>query len=234
MFSRYAALVKNMRGVVLFDPSDDVSQDLKWLIDRFKYRVLGVPPSLAHEISKESKVLVQLAYPHATIMNFVNSLANNLNIQRGLSEAICLASCYISPILALGPKSQAALESLATHKVTSRIDMKIQDWKLHLRIADYSILDLYEWSTTQAEKLWEANLNLNSIIHERLEKIRKDEKRYWRLQRGNRNPIIFLSYIDPVYMMHAKNVNIDFLRDYDKNIASACLAINVAVFIKPP
>jgi len=51
MFSRYAALVKNMRGVVLFSPTDDVSEDLKWLVERFRYRVLGVPQSLVERVS---------------------------------------------------------------------------------------------------------------------------------------------------------------------------------------
>lgn len=233
MFSRYAALVKNMRGVVVFDPTDDVSQDLKWLVNRFKYRVLGVSPSLAGELVKVAKPLVPLAYPHREIVDFVDLTSKALSLNYSIAEAICLASCYVSPLLTLGPKAQSFMKELAVSEVPSKIELSLKDWKLHLRIADYSILDLYEWSTTQAQKLWLEDVNVEELISERLVAIRKDERRYWRLQRGSMEPRTFLAYLDLVQIFRRRGVDLKAITKYDKDVVSACLAINVSVFIRP-
>ncbi|MHC1601145.1 MAG: hypothetical protein ACXQTB_02220 [Candidatus Nezhaarchaeales archaeon] len=223
-----------MRGVVIFNPADDVSQDLKWLSERFKYRILGVPPSLTDKISRMMKPLISLAYPHKELIDFIKFVSETLNIDHEIAEAICLASCYVSPILALGSKSQESLKSISISEVPTKIKMSLQDWKLHLRIADYSVLDLYEWSTSHAQKLWDSEVDIENLVAERLKAIRKDEKRYWRLQRGDLEPTTFLVYLDLVQTLWKKLVGLKVLSKYDKDVASACLAINVAVFIKPP
>jgi len=233
MLSRYAALVKNMRGIVIFNPGDDVTQDLKWLSERFRYRVLGIPPSLIDKISKVMRPLVPLAYPHKDLIDFIKFVSQALNIDHEVAEAICLASCYVSPILALGSKAQTSLKSIAITEVPTKIEMNLQSWKLHLRIADYSILDLYEWSTSHAERIWEHEVNVESMIAERLKAIEKDKKRYWRLERGSLEPRTFLVYLDLIQALWRKTVNPKVLSKYDKDLASACLAINVAAFIKP-
>lgn len=232
MFSHYAAIVKNMRGVIVFDPADDVSQDLKWLIDRFKYRHLGVPPSLAEKLNKSTKPLVTLAYPHREVIDFANFVSKALGLRSLISEAICLASCYVSPLLVLGPKAQSSLKDIAVEEVASRIKISLNDWKLHLRIADYSVLDLYEWSTTQAQKLWFQSINVEELIRERAMAVRKDGKRYWRLQRGEAEPKTFLAYLDLVQILYKRNVDFKAMLCYDANVVSACLAINVAVFVR--
>jgi len=44
-FARYAAIVKNLRGVVLADLLEEAaSRGLEWLTKRFRYRDLGVVP----------------------------------------------------------------------------------------------------------------------------------------------------------------------------------------------
>ncbi len=46
-FSRYATLVKNLRGVLIVDPDDElVPNILRWLSRRFRYRLVGVPPKV--------------------------------------------------------------------------------------------------------------------------------------------------------------------------------------------
>jgi hypothetical protein len=49
LFARYAAVVKNLRGVALFDLGEEGSWDsVEWLVRRFRYRDLGVTsPELA-------------------------------------------------------------------------------------------------------------------------------------------------------------------------------------------
>ena len=43
MFARYAAVVKNLRGIALFDLGEEGSWDsVEWLVRRFRYRDLGV------------------------------------------------------------------------------------------------------------------------------------------------------------------------------------------------
>jgi len=231
VFSRYAALVKNMRGVVLFSPADDVSEDLKWLVERFRYRVLGVPPSLTDKVSRVEKPLVPLAYPSKDIKDFVEFVASSAGLEREVAEAICLASCYVSPLLALGPGAQKSLKELAVGEVSSRIEMGVKDWKLHLRIADYSVLDLYEWSTTQAQRLWQKDVDVEELISERVAAIKRDQKRYWRLQRGELEPRTFLVYLDLIQSLHRAGALGSIVR-HGVDIVSACLAINVSVFVK--
>ena len=231
VFSRYAALVKNMRGVVLFSPTDNVSEDLKWLVERFRYRVLGVPPSLVNKVSRAEKPLVPLAYPSKDIKDFVELVASSMGLEREVAEATCLASCYVSPLLALGPGAQKSLKELAVGEVSSKIEMGVKDWKLHLRIADYSVLDLYEWSTTQAQGLWQKEVDVEKLISERVAAIKRDQKRYWRLQRGELEPRTFLVYLDLVQSLHRAGA-LGSIVGHDVNIVLACLAINVSVFVR--
>ncbi|MEM4425333.1 MAG: hypothetical protein QW335_05085 [Candidatus Nezhaarchaeales archaeon] len=226
-------MVKNMRGVVVFDPAEDVSQDLKWLTNRFKYRILGISPSLAKNLTKVVKPLVPLAYPHREVMDFVDFTSRTLNLEYGIAEAICLASCYVSPLLALGSRAQSFMREVAVSEVTSKIEIGLKDWKLHLRIADYSVLDLYEWSTTQAQKLWFDDVSIEEVMSERATAIKRDERRYWRLQRGSLEPRTFLVYLDLIQSLYKKGLDPKSITKYDKNVISACLAINVSVFIKP-
>ncbi|MEM3763504.1 MAG: hypothetical protein QW721_03740 [Desulfurococcaceae archaeon] len=42
-FSRYAAIVKNLRGVMLFNMDEEgVEASIHWLVKRFRYRNLGL------------------------------------------------------------------------------------------------------------------------------------------------------------------------------------------------
>lgn len=222
-----------MRGVVVFDPAEDVSQDLKWLVNRFKYRILGISPSLAEKLTKIAKPLVPLAYPHREIVDFVDFTSKALSLGHDVAEAVCLASCYVSPLLTLGFRAQSFMKRIAINEVVSKVEIGLRDWKLHLRIADYSVLDLYEWSTTQAQKLWLEDVSVEELISERFTAIRKDEKRYWRLHRGSLEPRTFIVYLDLIQSLYKRGVDLKVLTKYDKDVASACLAINVSVFIRP-
>ncbi len=224
-------MVKNMRGVVLFSPTDEVSESLKWLVERFKYRTLGVPPSLVERLPKLKRPLVPLAHPSRDVEAFVGFAADSMKLEREVAEAVCLASCYVSPLLALGPSAQRSLKDLAVGEVSSKVEMGVRDWKLHLRIADYSVLDLYEWSTTQAQKLWQRDANFEKLISERVTAIKKDQKRYWRLQRGELEPKTFLVYLDLVQSLHKAGA-LRSISEHDVDAVSACLAINVSVLVK--
>lgn len=64
-----------------------------------------------------------------------------------------------------------------------------------MRIADYSILDLYAWCTSHSKRLWEG-YDLGKFVDERRKVIEKDRKRYWRLERGEGKGRPFLAYLD--------------------------------------
>ncbi|MCX8142609.1 MAG: hypothetical protein N3F04_07595, partial [Candidatus Nezhaarchaeota archaeon] len=70
-------------------------------------------------------------------------------------------------------------------------------------------------------------------ISERVEAVKRDERRYWRLQGGNVDARTFLVYLDLVQALCKYPSILSALRSYDRNVVSACLAINVAVFIRP-
>jgi hypothetical protein len=60
------------------------------------------------------------------------------------------ASIYISPIMVISKKHSDVIDSLSVGKVKTCKKLSTMDWKLHMRIADYSVLDMYEFSVNGA------------------------------------------------------------------------------------
>ncbi|RLF09479.1 MAG: hypothetical protein DRJ98_08065 [Thermoprotei archaeon] len=242
MFSRYASLVKNLRGVVLVDP-DEAEERVKWLQDRFKYRNLGVPPSTLKKAEgffkgkMEGKPFVELVYPTKEVEGLKELCTEEFEVEEDVIEGLILASAYVSPILAIGKNVQEQLMKLALGTVTSKVDLDLKGWKLHLRIADYTVLDLYRWSTEHAENLWRPELNVTEFLEERRKKISRDKSRYWRLARGTNEEWRFLYYIDMASSL-AEKVSREAelkkrLMRLNPHEASSGLAIEAAVAIAP-
>ena len=187
-FYRYAAVVKNLRGVIYY--REGFEDRLKWLLSRFKYRSLGVPPSLVRFMPKR-KVLIELAYPVHAVKEAVKLFSEVMSPEA--AETLCLASSYISPIMAIGGLDDFQPAIVETIRTTAELDDR--SWKLHMRIADYTTLDFYAWSTKNA---LEALMNdrLEDALKERASRIIDDERRYWRLNPGSGK--VFLAYLDPL------------------------------------
>lgn len=236
MFSRYAALVKNLRGVLHFHPADNIRDIINWLIKKFKYRNLGISPTLINVIrdlkGTDSKPFVELVYPVDEIKEFAEFLSIELKIEKELSESIVLASVYVSPVLLIGTHAYNSLIKIASDSVYSRLKLDDKLWKLHLRIADYSVLDLYNWSTSHAERLWK-RANYSRFIAERRDRIISDKRRYWRLQKGECQEWPFIIYVDLAQLLATRlseNANfLELLMRYSKRIVSASLAIQACV-----
>jgi hypothetical protein len=201
MFSHYVVLVKNLRGVVLVGPSDaEASQLVQWLKQRFRYRNVGVSPSIIKNYPTffESRLsgnpFVQLAYPLESLARLTEYVTQKGNIYPEIAEVVILASAYASPVICLGSYLLDKIQQLSMDAVHTTIELSDKDWRLHLRIADYSILDLYRWSTEQARYLWQNQLN--GFVEARQDRISHDKKRYWRLQQGNKTLKPFLYYLD--------------------------------------
>jgi len=234
LFSRYASLVKNLRGVVLIDPGEEGG--VKWLQERFKYRNLGVPPSTlegAYDSFKgklEGRPFVELAYPTEELRRLASTIAEELGVRPQVAEGVVLASAYVSPIFLIGRGVQEEVSKLAVDFVESRLDMDLRQWKLHLRIADYTVLDLYRWSTEHVEALLKGRIGLEAFRREREAKVRRDKARYWRLTRAEGPPWRFLYYVDV-----ASKMDEEALRRAGGlgPSVSAGLAIEAAVVIAP-
>ncbi|MEM2289150.1 MAG: hypothetical protein QXK27_00935 [Candidatus Hadarchaeales archaeon] len=236
MFSKYAAVVKNLRGVVLLDVHEArIEEAVVWLTQRFRYRNLGVPPSLLMRgpeffTKYAGKPFVELAYPVKSLEKLANLVESELGAEKTAAEVSVLASAYVSPILALGERGPKLLEPLGADRVESKIEPSLRDLKLHLRIADYSVLDLYQWSVENAKQLWRKNPG--DLVKERAERITRDKKRYWRLQRGSRKPTDFLLYIDLVQKAAENSSFLKRLLTLPPQEVSAGLAIVTAVILR--
>lgn len=110
-------------------------------------------------------------------------------------ETVILASAYISPIICFGIRSYEEIKPLVIDEVQTASELNDKDVKLHLRIADYTVIDFYSWSTQHVEKLWKS-FDVDKFIGDRKKKISGDKKRYWRVKEGNISPKPFISYLD--------------------------------------
>ena len=236
MFARYAALVKNLRGVVAFDLEEEgVGDVIRWLVSMFKYRNLGLPPTLIVKYGDKvgkylgGKPFREIVYPVPELEKLSSIVSEEAKIPYELSEGFVLASTYISPLLVLGSMFVGFVENLAveTVRVCGKLDVK--QWKLHLRIADYTVFDFYEKSVLEAMQLISKQRvlteeELNSVLEARLKRIREDTKRYWRIKCSEGKP--FLYYVDML------NVLKNRIKQLSEN-HSAALSIIPVIHVAP-
>lgn len=204
-FAYYAALVKNLRGVLLFDPGDEGAWSrVSWLRRRFRYRNLGVTPSVSGprvEDLLESRVFRRLYYPLRAYEEFVGVL-RSADIDGLFAEAAVLSSAYISPLLLLSEGYLDLVRKYSLGEVRVCKELGDRDWKLHIRIADYSILDSYETMVERSIEYVRAASNeevRERILTERRAFVEKDSRRYWRIACNEGDP--FLLYLDPLLIL---------------------------------
>jgi len=239
LFARYAAVVKNLRGVVLFDLSESgVWDSVKWLIGRFKYRDLGVTPALYEKHRDRLEKYMSgnpfrlLTYPLRELEEFTFEFTRCANIEPELGELLVLASLYISPAMIIGRKYEETVSKLSVEAVKTCREMSTSDWKLHMRIADYTVLDMYEFSITSALKVAEncSTSELSRALSERQEVIRKDTERYWRILCREETGRPFLYYIDNL-KLYARLCGVERL--CGRGDVAAALAVIPVITIPP-
>lgn len=214
-FAFYARLVKNLRAVILFLPGDrEVDHRINWLKKRFHYRNLGVPPSLyIDKLYRDSgrNVFRKLYYPVIELRE-LSEIITSLGYPDIFVEALMLASTYISPLFILSKKFIKLVDKYSIHRIPICKELDVRDWKLHMRIADYSILDFYEEMIDLNIEYIESLNNLEkrrSVLEKRRIIVEKDSKRYWRItcEGGDK---IFLYYLDPLLLLEE---NIDKVKN---------------------
>jgi hypothetical protein len=199
MLALHAAIAKNLRGIVLLNPIEDKALDtLRWLAKRFKYRDLGFTPSLSVKLKAYSggfrSPFRELVYPSASFEKLVEVFAGKLQIPLELSELLIFSSIYISPAILIGESYRPYIESISCYTVKTRRYLTISDWKLHMRIVGYAILDFYEDSIEESLEAIKNPREYTSIIEKRRIKIAKDTRRYWRIAAIDGRSLVY--YVD--------------------------------------
>ncbi len=207
LFTSYVKLVKNLRGVVLFDPKDkSYLEGIGWLSSRFRYRNLGVPPMLASRLPEKlfrGRVFRRLFYPVEPLAE-LPFIMMRTGVPNYFAEAIVLSSVYISPILLISRSLEDALSKGCLGMVKVCGGLSVKDWKLHVRIAGYSIIDFYEdMIDLSLEYIRGSKNDGKEIIEKRMGIVINDAKRYWRISCGeNETPLdVFIYYYDPLKPM---------------------------------
>ena len=214
-FPRFIALVKNLRGIVVVGRDlDEAEQRVAWLLQRFRYRNVGVSPAVlkyARELFKNrlrGKPFVKVVYPTSGLERYVRKLVAAVRQPEEVVEPIMFASMYVSPLLLLGESALEAVRPLIVNEVRTRATLDTRTMKLHMRIVDYTVLDFYNWATShgfeginQVARLLEkgdeatAKQRADKFVKERKQRIEKDRKRYWRLleqDEGGRTVVVYL------------------------------------------
>lgn len=232
-FAKYAAVVKNLRGVVAYDPSDESSAEgLKRLAKLYRYRDLGIVPSALSCLTPELERLLggrplrRLEPPVPAVGRLPELLSSRLLIPVGAAEALVYASTYVSPALIVGRKLFESLLPLASGSITVCGELDLRSWKLHLRIADYTILDWYEECVDEALAVIRGSDPI-PILEKRVSRVKGDAKRYWRVRCEEGEPLLL--YVDNL----ALALRAGILRGLEADTAAA-LAIVPVVHVSAP
>jgi len=179
MLYRFLSLVKNVRGVVAF-ASDEGLRRFDELSRKYRYRNLGVPKTIAQKFGLGSKgKVITLDYPLSKCEEFVRRLSDALGVEYEALEPIALASYYVTTVIVLDDVFWSEASKLFTKVIrTQKNELNWNDIRLHIRIAEYTVIDFYRWAVEDAELRLRARA---TDVGERLSRIEKDVKRYWRL-----------------------------------------------------
>ena len=241
-FHVYAAVVKNLRGVIYSCLGPEaLGEKLSWLKRRFRYRNLGLTPSALERYGRllggerrGTGTLLELSPPLPGLEELISAYSELTGLRADVLEAYCYASVYVSPLLVLGEECVDALGPLVVDEVLTGRELSDKEYKLHMRIADYTVLDFYLWATSSAQealKVLSAGGDVSHILSERGERIREDKRRYWRISADEGRRIVL--YLDLLPLL-AREANTEVLRallEEHGPLMPATLAIISAVVI---
>ena len=236
-FHVYAAVVKNLRGVLYSSlPKGAFEEKLGWLRKRFRYRNIGITPRMEkrYGLKANGKLLVRLVEPVPGINELIDAYAAMAELERGALEVYCYASAYVSPLLILGHTSSADLGALIVDNVLVDRELTDKEYKLHMRIADYTVLDFYLWATSRAREAILAlarGQDISAILAERKERVEKDKRRYWRVMSEEGRPLVLYLDFLPVLAERTSAEDVAFLLERYGSLMPATLSLVSAIVI---
>ena len=236
-FHVYAAVVKNLRGVLYSSLEErEFEEKLSWLRRRFRYRNIGITPRMEgrYGLKADGKLLVRLVEPVPGLNELIDAYAAMTELERGALEGYCYASAYVSPLLVLGQASSADLGSLIVDNVLVERELTDKEYKLHMRIADYTVLDLYLWATSRAREALLAlaeGRDVSAILAERKERVKKDRRRYWRVMSEEGRALILYLDLLPVLAERASVEDVASLLERYGALMPATLSLISAIVI---
>jgi len=225
-------LVKNLRGVVIAELDEGgVWESVEWLVARFRYRDLGLPPSMLSAYRNKLERYLggnpfrELVAPVKSVERVVD-LLSSAGVSRTVAEGLVYASVYVSPLIVVGTAFLEEFRELSVDRVLVCKEMDLESWRLHLRIADYVILDFYERAVDEALEAISRVADVSALLGERAKRVSADRKRFWRIICDEERE--FLLYVDNLRIAAEKSL----LGRLDEDSAAA-LAIVPAVVIPP-
>jgi len=247
---RYASLLKNLRGVVFFDPHVPFpAEEVRWLKRRFRYRSLGVSESLVIAIKDEEKELFLekpfeiLKPPLLEIENFIKIIEATGEAPTYAVESLILTSCYVNALIVLGRDSLSTLNPFIIWAMRSTSELTEVEIKRNLRLIGYAIIDFHSENAVQAyyflkeiaekikekEKTEKIRMLLERFLNERKRLAGSDgEKRFWRLrQTGRKEERIIVCYLDVIplisrILLHKESIRLtDFVSQSTLNLSMA-------------
>ncbi len=162
-------LLKNLRGIIHFDPHLDVTPEWTWLRKKFRYRKLGI-----------SQHLLELSgLPTLSMLEILTPTLELSELPPPASDSLALATEYVTPLIILKSASLKPYEPLVLYKVTTADKLPDTELRRNIRLVNYSIIDY-----------------CRDIIHAdattRLKIVQDDAKRFWRVQPGTIPLIVWL------------------------------------------
>ncbi|RLE63530.1 MAG: hypothetical protein DRJ38_07360 [Thermoprotei archaeon] len=230
----FVSILRNIRGLLYLSPGDWDAEIVSWLKKKYRYRMIGLAPTLLLEFSEKRDLFAKppfkiLAYPSDTLHLFAEKIGENL--PKDIVESVILASCYVTPIVT-NSKGLKRLDNLSIYRVLSEKVLPENEIIRHLRIAGYTILDSHEQVCWEAyNKIVESckrKIDLKNVVNQLLKKrtllAEKDSKRYWRFKSSTGKPVLI--YLDTLKCL--ENIDIcNLVRD-----ESLALAFGIVPAIK--
>ena len=203
MIEDYVYLSKNLRGVLALSGEDDVESIVKWLSRKFRYRDIGVPESLveSNEDVFSGKLSGNPFYKLRCELDFlekhvgcVREYLVGIGVERSIADAVVLATCYVCPILSTTRVVELLVERGLALKVLCGAKLDDKQAKLHIRIANYSVLDSLRSHVGEACKCLSEGLGGDWLRSRRVEWCERDSRRYWRFREGGEKIIAYIDY----------------------------------------
>jgi hypothetical protein len=190
----YVVLLKNIRGVLLFDPNKEPDLDkIKWLKKTHRYRNIGVPEGLwGFDIISE-KPFVKLTFPSNKLKRFLEEIEEG--IPQYLLEGLALSSCYASPLLILDKELFNHLMPVMVWSLRAQ-DIDRKEILRHIRISQYSQIDFFSSARDAYDVLKEECSKIEDLCRKRKELATLDgKKRFWRIKEDKHADLV-VAYFD--------------------------------------